>query len=110
MPTILSASEQIEQLQQQIEQLKHRSLLELKVKLAEARGTVGDLESQLEKLTGAAPGKAERKARASVTITDVVRAIKGGGGRITRKLRKLSAVPPRLYEQNQSQGESKRHR
>jgi predicted transcriptional regulator len=79
MPTTLSASEQIEQLQQQIEQLKHRSLLELKVKLAEARGAVSDLESQIEKITGTSPAKTGvRKSRTSITIDDVVRAIKGG--------------------------------
>jgi len=80
MSNTLSASEQIEELQRKIEQLKHQSLLELRVKLAEARGVVVALENELEKLTGKAPGATAsgRKARTSITIEDVVKAIKGG--------------------------------
>jgi hypothetical protein len=83
MSNNLSASEQIEELERQIVQLKHRSLLELKVKLAEARHTVVVLEKQIEEITGKAPasGGAEpkqRKARTSITIAQVVAAIKGG--------------------------------
>src|SRR5437867_2468938 len=76
MPT---AQEQIEELQQQIENLKHRSLLELRVKLAEAKGVVVALESQLEKLTGkAAAAPTGRKPRVTITIGQVVNAIQGG--------------------------------
>ena len=81
MSNPVSASEQIELLQQQIEQLRSRSLLELKVKLAEARHAVVSLEKQIESLTGKAPVATEaktRKARTSITIEQVVEAIKGG--------------------------------
>lgn len=75
-----SANDQIEDLQRQIEQLKHRAALELKVKLAEAKALVVDLQAQLQKLSGeAAPEKpTTRKTRTSVTIDQVVAAIKGG--------------------------------
>jgi len=80
MSNTLSASEQIEELQRKIEQLKHQSLLELRVKLAEARSSVVALENELEKLTGKAPAATPsgRKPRTSITIDDVVRAIKSG--------------------------------
>ena len=74
------ATEQIEELQRQIAQLRHRAVLELKVKLAEARALVVDLQNQIEKLSGEAGQEkpAVRKARKSVTIQDVAEAIKGG--------------------------------
>jgi len=95
MPTILSASEQIEELQQQIEQLKHRSFLELKVQLAEARGVVVELESQISKLTECTRKNYRKKIRTSITIADVVRAIKVEPP-ITKTLRKCSVAPPLL--------------
>jgi hypothetical protein len=52
--------------------------LELKLKLAEARNVVDGLESQLEKLTGKAPAATGRNPRVSVTIDQIVEAIKGG--------------------------------
>lgn len=82
MPTV---QEQIEELQSQIATLRHRAVLELKVKLAEARHHVVDLEHQLAELTGNAalqevkePQKAPRKARSNITIEQVVGAIKSG--------------------------------
>ena len=47
-----SASEQIEQLERKIVELKQQALLELKEQLAEARKNVADLEAQLAQLTG----------------------------------------------------------
>lgn len=74
------ATEQIEDLQRQIEQLKHRAVLELKVKLAEARALVVDLQSQIAKVTGevASEKPSGRKPRTSVTVQQVVAAIKDG--------------------------------
>ena len=72
------ATEQIEDLQRQIEQLKHRAILELKVKLAEARAHVVELQSQIEKITGGAVEQKQRKTRTSVTIQQVVDAIRSG--------------------------------
>jgi len=76
-----TAQEQIEELQRQIETLRNRAVLELKVKLAEARGDVVAMEHQLAEMTGnAAPAKARepKKARVSITIDQVVGAIKSG--------------------------------
>ena len=48
----LSAVEQIEQLEKQIQELKHQALTELKEKLAEAKKNVIALEKELTELTG----------------------------------------------------------
>lgn len=71
---------QIQELQLQIARLKERSVLELRVKLAEARGQVIALEKQLEQLSGKAPAEkaAGRKPWVSIGIEQVVAAIKEG--------------------------------
>jgi len=67
-----TASEQIEQLEQQILGLKKQALLELHEKLAEARKAVAHLEKELAQLTGKqeeepAMGVARRTRRPSIT-------------------------------------------
>jgi len=81
MSTATTAQEQIQELERQIENLKHRSVLELKVKLAAARNEVSELEAQIAKITGkAVPAEKPtgRKPRVSITIDQVVEAIKNG--------------------------------
>lgn len=80
-----TTEDQIREIQLQIERLKERSVLELRVKLAEAKGQVIALEKEIDKITGAKPDAPEaaaagaaRKPRVSVTIEQVVNAIKGG--------------------------------
>lgn len=76
-----NAQDQIEEIQRQIETLRHRAVLELKVKLVEARNNVLELESQLAEMTGnaiVAKAKGQRKARVSITTEQIVEAIKGG--------------------------------
>ena len=107
MSTNLSASEQIEQLQQQIEQLKHRSVLELRVKLAVAKGVVIDLENQISKLAGNVPVKAtERKSRTSITIVDVVGAIKGGATNYKSVASKLGCSPATVTNKIKAEGKA----
>lgn len=104
------ATEQIENLQRQIEQLRHRAVLELKVKLAEARALVVDLQNQIEKLTGEpVSGKpAGRKSRTSVTIAQIVEAIKGGATNyraVAAKLGTSSAtVAKKIKEEGKAAG------
>jgi len=68
-----TATEQIEQLERQILDLKKLALLELREKLAEARKAVADLEKELALLTGkqaedpAAAPTARRTRRPSIT-------------------------------------------
>ena len=77
-PYMSTTEEQIQELQLQILKLKERSVLELRVKLAEAKGLVIALEKQLEQMTGQVPVATERKARVSVTIQQIVEAIQNG--------------------------------
>ena len=102
------ATEQIEDLQRQIEQLKHRAILELKVKLAEARASVVDLQSQIAKMTGeVAPEKTTtRKARTSVTIQQVVDAIKSGNTNYRTVANKLGTSPATVAKKIKTEGKA----
>ncbi len=109
MSNTTSASEQIELLQQKIEQLKHRSHLELKVKLAEARHAVVLLEKQIESITGKAASTGEtrtRKPRSSVTIEDVVSAIKGGATNYKAVALKLGSTPVTVTKKIKEEGKA----
>lgn len=106
--TPTAATEQIETLQRQIEQLKHRAILELKVKLAEARALVVDLQSQIAKMTGeTAPEKpAGRKPRTSVTIQQVVDAIRTGATNHRAIANKLGTSPATVAKKIQAEGKA----
>ena len=109
MSTTPSASEQIEELQQQIERLKHRSVLQLRVQLAEARNTVSSLESEIQKLTGKAAETektAGKKPRTSVTIEDVVQAIKGGATNYRTVASKLGSTAATVTKKIKEQGKA----
>jgi len=78
---MVTAQEQIEEIQRQIVNLRHQAILELKVKLADARATVAALERELAQATGSTPpeqASKSRKARISITIEQIVEAIKAG--------------------------------
>ncbi len=101
------ATEQIEDLQRQIEQLKHRAILELKVKLAEARALVVELQSQIEKVSGeVATQKPTRKARTSVTIGQVVEAIKGGATNYRAIANKLGSSAATVAKKIKTEGKA----
>ena len=77
----MSAQEEIKELERQIENLRTRAIMELKVKLAEARHNVVNLENKIAELSGNAPSAQTaqpRKARVRVTIKQIVEAIQGG--------------------------------
>jgi len=103
------ASQQIEDLQRQIEQLKHRAILELKVKLAEARAHVVDLQNQIEKLTGEAVREKTvggRKPRTSVTVEQVVAAIKGGATNYRTVAAKLGTSAATVAKKIKAEGKA----
>ncbi len=112
MSNTLSASEQIEELERQIVQLKHRSLLELKVKLAEARHAVVVLEKQIEEISGKAPASGgavepkQRKARTSITIAQVVAAIKGGALNYKAVANALGCSPITVAKKIEAEGKA----
>lgn len=102
-----SVTEEIEELERQLADLKHRSLLELKVKLGEARHTVALLERKIEELTGETgqtpdaavavegPQSAtpQRRSRVSITIEQVVGAIREGATNYRQIARELGCSP-----------------
>ena len=100
------ATEQIEDLQRQIEQLKHRAILELKVKLAEARALVVELQGQIEKVTGEVVSEKPRKARTSVTIQQVVEAIKGGATNYRAIANKLGSSAATVAKKIKTEGKA----
>ena len=103
-----AATQQIEDLQRQIEQLKHRAVLELKVKLAEARALVVDLQSQIEKMTGEAVSEktSTRKPRTSVTIDQVVAAIKAGASNYRTVAAKLGSSTATVTKKVKAEGKA----
>ncbi|MEI6349582.1 MAG: hypothetical protein WCP06_00580 [Verrucomicrobiota bacterium] len=109
MSTTPSAKEQIEELEQQIEKLKHRSILQLRVQLAEARNAVTELEIQIQKLTGKAPEAVKstgRKPRTSVNIDDVVQAIKGGATNYRAVAQKLGSTAATVTKKIKAEGKA----
>lgn len=108
MSNSLSASEQIEELQRQIESLKHRSLLELKVKLGEARHTVVALEKQIEEITGkSAPAPVEGvRKRTTITIQQVVAAIKEGASNYRAVANALGCSPITVAKKIELEGKA----
>jgi len=109
MSNNLTATEQIEELERQLVQLKHRSLLELKVKLGEARHTVAMLEKQIEEITGKAPASPEtkqRKSRRSITIAEVVSAIKKGATNYKAVARELDCSPITVAKKIEAEGKA----
>ncbi len=77
MATSSTALAQIEQLQAQIEQLKHNAILELKSQIIETRRILSEQEAELAKLTGrpATEFKAPRIRRPSITDDELKRQI-----------------------------------
>ncbi len=109
MTTQTSASEQIEELQRQIEQLRHRSVQELRVKLAEARHTVVALEKQIEELTGKAASSSaapQKRTRTSISIDQVVAAIRNGATNYRAVANELGCSPITVAKKVETEGKA----
>jgi chromosome segregation ATPase len=108
MPFAMStAQEQIKELERQIENLRNRAVLELKVKLAEARNHVVDLESKIAELTdSAAPAKPDepKKVRVSITIKQIVEAIQGGATNYRAVANALGCSPANVAQKIKAEG------
>jgi len=104
-----STIDQIADYERQIEQLKHRAVLELKVKLAEARALVVQLQDQIAQYTGEAQAKPpedvkKRKTPTSITIEQVVEAIRGGATNYRMLAAKLGASTQTIARRIQEEG------
>ena len=99
-----TTEEQIQELQLQIVKLKDRSILELRVKLAEAKGHVIALEKQLEQLTGQAPAATERRSRVSISIQQVAEAIQKGFTNYRSVAEQLGCSPQNVANKVKAEG------
>jgi len=107
MSNSLSASEQIAQLQKQIESLRYRSLQELRKKLAEARHQVALLEKQIAEITGKpVSGMGKGRKRTSITIEQVVSAIKAGASNYKAVAAALGCSPITVAKKIEAEGKS----
>ena len=105
--TSSKATDQIQDLQRQIEQLRHRAVLELKVKLAEAKALVADLQAQIAEISreaGRGSGKVRKRTR--VTIGQIADAIKGGAKNYREVAAKLGASPISIANKIKAQGKA----
>jgi hypothetical protein len=103
----MSAQEEIQELQRQIENLRTRAIMEIKVKLAEARNNVVDLENRIAELSGNAPSAQTaqpRKARVRVTIKQIVEAIQGGAINYRMVADKLGCSPSIVAQKIKAEG------
>ena len=85
----MNTQEQIQDLERQIENLRSRAVMELKVKLVDARNQVVEIQKEIAKLTGGdSPDTSNvvKKPRVKITIKDVVEAIRGGATNYTTRI------------------------
>ncbi len=118
--TTRSVTEEIQELERQLVDLKHRSLLELKVKLGEARHAVALLERQIEALVNEGSEKSEpvtsaagsssaapqRRTRISITIEQVVEAIRGGASNYRQIANILGCSPITVAKKVEAEGKA----
>ena len=120
--TTRSVTEEIEELERQLADLKRRSLLELKVKLGEARHTVALLERKIEELTHESGTKPEvaiaapvaapeaaapaKRTRVSITIEGVVEAIRKGSSNYRQIAEALGCSPITVSKKVEAEGEA----
>jgi hypothetical protein len=77
----MNTQEQIQELERQIENLRSRAVMELKVKLVDARNRVVEIQKEITKLTGgenSATANVVKKPRITITVKQIVEAIRGG--------------------------------
>jgi len=102
----MDTQEQIHDLERQITNLRGRAVMELKVKLVEARNRVVEIQKEIDELTSIKkPGNASivKKPRITITIKQIVDAIRGGATNYKMVADKLgcskSAVAKKIKEE-----------
>ena len=113
-----SAIEQIEKLerqiadcQSQIKQLKHQALQELRAKLKDAQAFVEELQREIVKHSGGVQEKApeavkdSKKTRGSVTIEQIVEAIRNGAKNYRQVADKLGVGAATVTKKIKAEGE-----
>jgi len=107
----MDTQEQIQDLERQIKNLRSRAVMELKVKLSTARNHVADIQKEIAKLTGGDAPDSEnvvKKPRITITIKQIVEAIRGGATNYKMVADKLgcskSGVAKKVKEEGKKAG------
>jgi hypothetical protein len=107
----MNTNEQIQELERQIENLRSRAVMELKVKLVEARNRVVEIQKEIAKLTGSDnpdTTNVVKKPRITITVKQIVEAIRGGATNYKTVAEKLgcskSAVAKKIKEEGKKAG------
>ena len=108
---IMDTQEQIQDLERQIKNLRGRAVMELKVKLVDARNRVVEIQKEISALTGSensTMASVVKKPRITITIKQVVEAIRGGATNYKMVADKLgcskSAVAKKIKEEGKKAG------
>ena len=108
---IMDTQEQIQELERQIENLRGRAVMELKVKLSTARNQVVEIQKEIAKLTGGdnpATASDIKKPRITITVKQIVEAIRGGATNYKMVADKLgcskSGVAKKVKEEGKKAG------
>ncbi|XHR27646.1 MAG: hypothetical protein ACFUZC_17100 [Chthoniobacteraceae bacterium] len=107
----MNTQEQIQELERQIENLRSRAVMELEVKLSTARNHVAEIQKEIAKLTGCNDPdttNAVKKPRVTITIKQIVEAIRGGATNYKMVADKLgcskSSVAKKVKEEGKKAG------
>ena len=107
----MDTQEQIQDLERQIQNLRGRAVMELKVKLVDARNRVAEIQKEIAKLTGSDSSDTTsviKKPRITITIKQIVEAIRGGATNYKMVADKLgcskSAVSKKIKEEGKKAG------
>jgi hypothetical protein len=108
---IMDTQAQIHELERQIENLRSRAVMELKVKLSTARNEVAEIQKEIAKLTGSdSPDTTNvvKRPRITITIKQIVEAIRGGATNYKMVADKLgcskSGVAKKIKEEGKKAG------
>jgi TolA-binding protein len=108
---IMDTQEQIQELERKIKNLRSRAVMELKVKLVDARNRVVEIQKEIEELTGGDnPDTANvvKRPRITITVKQIVEAIRGGATNYKMVADKLgcskSGVAKKVKEEGKKAG------
>ena len=107
----MNTQEQIQDLERQIENLRSRAVMVLKVKLSTARNRVVEIQKEIADFTGGenpATENAVKKPRITITIKQIVEAIRSGATNYKMVADKLgcskSSVAKKIKEEGKKAG------
>lgn len=103
----MNTKEQIQELERQIVNLRSRAVMELKVKLADARNQVVEIQKEIAKLIGSDNSDAAsaiKKPRLTITIKQIVESIRAGATNYKMVADKLCCSKSAIASKIKSEG------